>query len=291
MKSFKLTELPAVYKSFDEDHADDFYLEWQKIFPDIQRVHGVVGMANSGRVACETARGEYFVLIDGDAFPLPRAIENAVIELPEDQTWHKFQSIQGVTKTQTPHGALAIFHRERGIELCTNAVRGTVHCNFQPGFVVIDTVPLSIEFTNQSANIAFRAAYKDCSLFLQSGLNPVTYLPCQDLAKLTGKRQRIMPWLTNGADEPWGLYSLYGAHRAVYDVFSGRSAHAALQDIEMFKMVSHALPKLDTYQDLMEIIAPYYRELGINMPVPRPPDIYRTDLLARCCELQQQFDQ
>jgi len=290
MKKFKLTDLPAVYKSFDEPYADQFYTEWQRVFSNITRVHGVVGMANSGRAACEAATGEYFVLIDGDSFPLPNTINNAVVELPEDQTWHKFVCIQGVTKTVTPHGALAVFHRERGIELCNNAAKGTVHCNFQPGFVVVETNPLSIEISNQSPDIAYRAAYKDCALLLQDGVDPISYVPKQPLAHLSGLRQRIFPWLKYGADEPHGLYSLYGAHKAVYDVFSGQSAHQSPQDVELFKQVNHNMPVIDSFNQLMDMIVPMYQELSIDITAPIQYNHQCTDLIARCFELQKQYD-
>jgi hypothetical protein len=290
MKQFKLKELPAVYKSFDEPYADLFYTEWKNVFKNISRVHGVVGMAQSGLAACQAATDEYFVLIDGDSFPLPKIIADAVVELPDDHTWHKFQSIQGVTKSITPHGALAVFHRQRGIELCTNAVNGTVHCNFQPGFVVVDTVPLSIEFCNQSADIAYRAAYKDCSLLLQDGLDPITYIGKQQLANLQGKRQRIIPWLTDGAGEPNGLYSLYGAHRAVYDVFTGKSVHQTTQDIELFKLVKHDMPVIGGYDELIDLIKPFYTEMDIEMIWPASTDLQVSDFMTRCKQLQQHYD-
>lgn len=291
MKTFTLTDLPAIYKSFDENYADLFFEEWKKIFPNIKRVHGVVGMANSGKAACEAADGEYFVLIDGDSFPLPNAIRTETITIPDGYIWHKFQSIQAVTKAVTPHGALAIFHRERGIELCSNAISGTVHCNFQPGFIVVDTIPLSMEFTNQSERGAYLAAYKDCSLFLQKGLDPITYIEKQEIKNLSGKRTRIIPWLVNGADELYGYYSLYGAHKAVYDVFNNSAVHQQRTDIEMFKMKGHEIPVINTHDDLLSLITPFYDELGIEMPFPsRPTGPLVTNMMTRCEQLRQIYD-
>lgn len=291
MLKFNLSEMQAIYKSFDEPYSDFFYEEWKKIFKNIKRVHGIVGMANSGKVACEMADEEYFVLIDGDSYPLPHNINNAILELPYGHTWYKFQSIQGVTHTITPHGALAIFNKYKGIELCTNAIKGSVHCNFQPGFIVIDTIPLSIEFCNQSASIAFKAAYKDCCLFLQDGLNPVTYLPKQNIKYLKGKRQRIIPWLSKGSAEPYGLYALYGAHKAVYDVFSENSAHLNTNNIEMFKMINHDIPIIDTYDELLDIIKPFYKELEIDIVFPiNNCNVTSIDPIERYIQLQKLFD-
>jgi len=284
-----LHEMDAIFLSYDEVYADFFFAQWKQIFKNIQRVHGVDGLNNAHLAACEMATTDYFVLIDADAFPLKDQFgNNLTFDIPDESIVSNLQSIQGVTKSITPHGGIKIINRKLATAFFETAKNTCVSYELQKGFTVIDSPAMSIEFSNQSADLAFASAYKDAVLFLRATIYPVTYLEKQDLRNLQGKRQRLWVWLTNGGDEPFGFYSMLGAHTAVYDVFTKRVA-TTKESLEHFKRDKIKTPIINSYDDLMAHILPMYEELEIDMMVPTRPTTIRSNLYERFESLSQTY--
>ena len=288
MISLQIRELDAVFMSYDEVYADFFFEKWQQIFKKIHRVHGVHGLNNAHIMACEAATTDYFVLIDADAYPLVDRFVDSTFSVGLDTVVANLQSIQSVTGTYTPHGGIKIINRKLAKAFFEGARSSTVNYVFKQGFEVIDGPALSVEFTNQSPELAFTSAYKDSALLLRATFDPITYIEPQDLSGLRGKRQRIWPWLTNGCEEPYGLYSVLGAHTAVYNVFT-KNVPLCRESLEHYKRQKFQIPTLNSYSDLMDRLDVMYDELQIPMMVPIEPTVLRTDMYERFETLAKKY--
>ena len=290
MRSIALSEVDAVFLSYDEVYADFFFEQWNKIFKNLHRVHGVDGLNNAHLKACEVATTDYFVLIDADAFPIKQQFNNSLaVDIDEDTVVSNLQSIQGVIKTYTPHGGIKIINKKLAPAFFERAKSTCVSYELQHGFAVLDGPAMSIEFSNQSARLSFLSAYKDAMLFLRATIDPVTYLEKQDVLQLQGKRQRLWAWLTNGGEEPFGFYSILGAHTAVYNVFTKR-VPTTKESLEYFKHEKVDIPILNSYDDMMKYIIPMYEELDIPMVTPLKPKHIHTNLYDRFESIANSLD-
>jgi hypothetical protein len=282
----KITELPAVFLSYDEPYRDIFFKSWSELFSVIHRVHGVTGLNSAHLKACESVNSDYFVLIDADAYPLVNRIINECVEIDEKLIVSNLQSIQGVTHTITPHGGIKIINKRLATDFFTTAKSICPKYELQQGFTVISGKPLSIEFSNQSPELAFTSAYNDSSLLLRATITPISYLKNPIISKLTGKRQRIWPWLTVGAEEPNGLYSILGAHTAVNHVTTGMIS-TTIEGIENYKNQHNILPKLDNFEHLMSELS----KLSTITMMPIKPHHIFTDFISRVEELSSKYSE
>lgn len=284
-----LGDLDIIFLSYNEVYVDLFFEKWKSIFPTIKRVHGVKGLNNAHLKAAELADTDYFLLIDGDAYPLVEQFaEPLSFEINENTIVANLQSIQSVTKTVTPHGALKIINKKAAPDFFNHAKDTCVTYELLDGFSIIDSEPLSIEFTNQTPELAFFAAYKDAILFLRKTRYPVSYIEKIDITKLTGKRQRLWNWLLNGSGEPNGFYSILGAHTAIYHVFTN-TIPTTKESLEFFKHENIVIPQLDTYEDMMDRIKSMYAELNIPMIAPTKPETIYTDIQERIISLSSMY--
>jgi hypothetical protein len=284
-----LGDLDVVFLSYNEVYADLFFEKWKTIFPDIKRVHGIKGLNNAHLRAAEISNTDYFILIDGDAYPLVEQFkEELSFDIPDNSTVANLQSIQSVTKTITPHGALKIINKNTAPEFFNRAKDTCVTYELQDGFSIIDSKPLSIEFTNQTPELAFFAAYKDAILFLRKTKHPVSYLDKQDITRLIDKRQRLWDWLLNGCGEPNGFYSILGAHAAIYKVFT-KTIPTTRESLEFFKHENIVIPTIETYEDMMNKIKDMYNELKIPMLAPTKPEMVYTDIQERIVSLSSMY--
>lgn len=276
--TLNITDFAAVFMSYDECYADEFYVSWKKIFKDIKRVRGIHGLNNAHIQACETASDDYFVLIDADTLPHEHNIMQFSTNTDIEAVVTNFTAVQFVTNEVTPHGALKIIDKKRGPDFFRGAASTVGDYVLSRGFVVADSLPLSIEFTNQTPDMAFRAAYKDVELLLRQYpiTYPVTHIEKQDLSQLRGKRRRILSWLINGADVPNGLYSIYGAHTAVFDVFTKQVTITSSGMIDFYKDFVPSVTHIRTFDELLERLKHMYAVLGITPVMPRHPSISPT---------------
>lgn len=289
MTRIVISDLDAVFLSYDEVYSDFFFEQWKTIFKNIHRVHGISGLNNAHLKACEVVSTDYFVLIDADAFPIKEQFTKSTsFDISEDAIVTNLQSIQGVTKTLTPHGGIKIINKNLAPSFFNRAKNTCVSYELQQGFVVIDSPAMSIEFSNQNASLAFMSAYKDAMLFLRATKDPVTYFEKQDILKLQGKRQRLWAWLTNGGEEPFGFYSILGAHTAIYNVFT-KKISTTKESLEHYKQDKIEIPTINSYDDMMKHIIPMYEELDIPMLTPVKPEIVYSDMYERFEFLSQAY--
>jgi hypothetical protein len=207
-------ELDCVFISYDEPNAEmNWALNRQRV-PWLKRVHGVKGFDAAHKAAAELARTKRFFTIDGDTL-IDAGFMDQRLRIKAALTefvfsWKSLNVLHGLCYG---NGSLKCWPRSTVLNMRTHEVttddqaavefcwsvpfRGMISCWSQ---------------TNSSASPyqAFRSGFREgCKITLENGQQKrpaeITYRTWSDAMGL------LKVWCGVGADQPNGLWSIYGA--------------------------------------------------------------------------------
>lgn len=225
----KMLDVPIVFLSFDEPNADENWELLKSITPHkrIARVHGVVGFDAAHKAAAsEFASSEYIITVDADNRVDPKFFNKILPEGMDGKvsfTWGGRQFTNGL---MYGNGGLKMWSTEhlanmRSHELATEE-RDAV--DFCWDFNRYKELPgcYSTVYTNASPYQAFRVGFREgVKLSMEQG----QVIPFEDWPTTmhAANFQRLLTWMTLGADVENGAWSMFGARLAVkllqYDEF------------------------------------------------------------------------
>ena len=225
----KMSDVPIVFLSFDEPNADKNWELLKSITPHkrIARVHGVVGFDAAHKAAAtEFASSEYIITVDADNEVDPAFFNK---QLPEGMdgkvsfTWGGRQYTNGL---MYGNGGLKMWSTEHLSNMKSHelATEDRDAIDFCWDFNRYKELPgcYSNVYTNASAYQAFRVGFREgVKLSMEQG--QVLAFEAWPEMMHAANYQRLLTWMTLGADVENGMWSVYGARLAVkmlqYDNF------------------------------------------------------------------------
>lgn len=224
-----LSDIPVVFLSFDEPNADENWKHLKTLVSHskISRVHGVVGFDTAHKAAAtEFASSPYIITVDADS----KVDDNFFKKKAPDEmngnisfTWGARQYTNGL---MYGNGGLKLWSTNhlsnmRSHELANNE-RDAI--DFCWDFNRYKEMPgcSSTVYTNGSPYQAFRVGFREgVKLSMEQGR--VLAFDEWSTTMHAANYQRLLTWMSFGADVEHGMWSIYGARLAVkmlqYDNF------------------------------------------------------------------------
>jgi len=238
----RMRSVPVVFLSFDEPNAD---VHWEMLKQvvggkqQIARVHGVVGFdAAHKAAAAEFPNSQYIITVDADNQVDPTFFNKILPDGMDGKvsfTWGGRQYTNGL---MYGNGGLKMWSTEhlanmRSHELATEE-RDAV--DFCWDFNRYKELPgcFSTVYTNASPYQAFRVGFREgVKLSMEQGqvLKANEWATTMHAANF----QRLLTWMTVGADVEHGLWSVYGARLAVKLLQSDEFDFTNIRDYAWFK--------------------------------------------------------
>ena len=236
-----LSDFPIVFLSFDEPNADKHWEMLQAITPhkNIARVHGVVGFDTAHKTAAaQFPKSDYIITVDADNQVDPEFFKRMVPDGMNGKvsfTWGGRQYTNGL---MYGNGGLKLWSTEhlanmRSHELADEERDAVDFCwDFNRYKDVAGCY--STVYTNASSYQSFRVGFREgVKLSMEQGR-------VLDFDEWNGTMhaanfQRLLTWMTVGADVENGEWSIFGARLAVkmlqYDNFD----FVKIRDYDWFK--------------------------------------------------------
>jgi hypothetical protein len=192
-------DFDIIFISYDEENAEENWLELQKIYPQAKRVHKIKGIREAHAKASELSSTEFFFTIDGDN----RFIENITLSIPshlKNNTVYVWRCQNAVNGLIYGYGGLKLWPKaifERHLEnYGDHAMSATEH------YQVVHQLATQTHF-NTSAFSAWKSGFREaCKLVLNVKKNVDNY-----------SKERLVTWMTTGEEVPYGKYCIQGARQ------------------------------------------------------------------------------
>ncbi|MCF8059295.1 MAG: hypothetical protein K9K67_08365 [Bacteriovoracaceae bacterium] len=206
-----------VYISYDEPNASENYQDLISKAPEgsqVLRVHGVKGLDESHRKAAELATTKHVLIVDGDNIVTRDFFKidfNSLLsKIPEKLvlSWASKNIINGLIYG---NGGLKLWPTEFLKEVnCHNNGKSTDWCQQFPYLQLNNW--FSYCMCNGSPYQAFRAGFREgVKLCLNADGTRNPNLKFSKDLMFEGNRQRLLQWMSIGADVTNGHYAMFGA--------------------------------------------------------------------------------
>lgn len=217
-----LADCDVIFLSYDEPNADQNYENLVKMIPWAQRVHGVEGSDAAHKACAKLSETDRFVVVDGDNYMTKQGFLNQKVEISDDTidlsksvlSWPSLNAINGLVYG---NGGIKCWDKQVVLNMKTHESAPADNPKAQVDFCWdIKYIPLDVCYSeirnNASAQQAWRAGFREgVKMSLDEGLK------VQHLSKIwKGNLNRMMIWMTVGADVKHGLWSILGARQGCY---------------------------------------------------------------------------
>ena len=220
--TLNLADCDVIFLSYDEPNADENYQNLLKIIPWAQRVHGVEGSDAAHKACAKLADTDRFVVIDGDNFMTKKGFLDQTIEISDDDielsksvlSWPSVNTINGLVYG---NGGIKCWDKRVVLNMKTHESAPADNIRAQVDFCWdIKYIPLDVCYTeirnNATSHQAWRAGFREgVKMSLNEGLRVKNL---SDIWK--GNLNRLMIWMTVGADVRHGIWSVLGARQGCY---------------------------------------------------------------------------
>ena len=236
-----LADFPVVFLSFDEPNADKHWEMLQAVAPhkNIARVHGVVGFDTAHKTAAaQFPNSEYIITVDADNQVDPKFFKCLAPNSMDGKvsfTWGGRQYTNGL---MYGNGGLKLWSTEHlanmrsheladeerdAVDFCWDASR----YKERPGC-------WSNVYTNGSAYQSFRVGFRE-GVKLSMDQGRILLFDEWSTQMHAANYQRLLTWMTIGADVEHGMWSVYGARLAVYLLQYEDFDFVQIRDYDWFK--------------------------------------------------------
>ena len=208
-----LSELDVIFISYDEPNADENWADLQNKCPWAKRSHGVYGSDAAHKAAAQLSDTDRFIGIDGDNIIDPKIFNLEYDEsIINSERVLSFKGINIVNGLIYGNGGIKCWPVKTVMEMKTHEIsetdKGQIEFCWDLQYLQTDKV-FSTVYNNASPYQAFRAGFREgCKMSLEQG------------AKVEGNlfekiypvnKQRLLTWMSVGADSENGLWCIYGA--------------------------------------------------------------------------------
>jgi hypothetical protein len=216
-----LAEIDCIFLSYDEPNADKNWADLLNKAPWAKRVHGVKGSDAAHKACAQLSETDHFITVDGDNIVDPEFFNLSIDadKLPKKEntqlSWAGRNTINGLVYG---NGGLKCWTKEFVLNMKTHedAETGTNQVDFcwQDDYVQMADC-YSTVYNNASPLQAWRAGFREgVKMTLNQGIKQTLINPPKQL----GKRnyQRLLMWMSVGADVSNGNWAIYGARVGCY---------------------------------------------------------------------------
>jgi len=271
-ESHILGQFPVAFLSYDEPNADQHWDHLRKNRPGnlLQRVHKVKGFDAAHKAAAAAfSNASHVITVDADNLVDLNFFNlhlHANIELPISYSWNGYQHTNGLVYG---NGGIKLWNRQhletmRSHEAADNKRDAVDFCWDGTQYKTLSGC-WSTTFTNASAYQAFRVGFREgVKLSMDQG-NVVPF--DQWTARIHGANfQRLLTWMTVGADVDNGAWTIYGARLAVKLLQYDDWDPIHIRDYEWFEDFFKNHSKLDPVKANLELSKPLSAGLGFTLP-------------------------
>lgn len=219
-QTINIAEYDVVYISYDEPNAEKNWADLLTKIPWAQRVHGVYGSDAAHKAAAKLATTDRFITIDGDNV-LYGDFLNQSIELDDSEdldkivlSWPSKNIINGL---MYGNGGIKCWPTQLVLDMKThenadpNNLRAQIEFCWDIKYLAVDNCYSEIR-NNASPLQAWRAGFREgVKMSLNEGYR------VESFSKIwKGNFNRLMIWMTVGADVENGIWAILGARQGCY---------------------------------------------------------------------------
>jgi radical SAM protein with 4Fe4S-binding SPASM domain len=187
--------------SYHEPNANQNWKKLKDRFPFAQRIHGVKGIHQAHIAAAKRSLTKLFYVVDGDA-EIVDTFSFFDYEVPESETdvvcvWHSQNPVNGLIYG---YGGVKLLPKDKVLNMSLNSLDMTL--SLSDRFKSIPIVSNITNFNTDPFN-TWRSAFRECVKLASKPIDK-NYDEETD--------SRLDTWCTQGADKPFGKFSLHGAN-------------------------------------------------------------------------------
>lgn len=221
MTALNLAEVDCIFLSYDEPNADKNWADLLNKAPWAKRVHGVKGSDAAHKACAQLSDTDYFITVDADNIVDP-AFFNLQIDLSKlkhgNRTQFSWAGKNIINGLVYGNGGLKCWTKEfvlnmRTHELADTATNQVDFC-WQDNYTQMAEAYSTVH-NNETPLQAWRAGFREgVKMTLNQGIKQILVNPPKQL----GKRnyQRLLMWMSVGADVTNGAWAIYGARLGCY---------------------------------------------------------------------------
>ena len=264
-------DIPIVFLSLDEPNADANWKTLQLTTPhqEVQRVHGVKGFDACHKAAAQAfPNAGYVITVDADSIVDPAFFE---LRLPKgigfmSYTWGGRQFTNGL---MYGNGGLKLWNTEHLMSMksheASNTERDEVDFCWDESQYKELPGCYSTVYTNASPYQAFRVGFREgVKLSTEAGkvINKDNIKEIMHAANY----QRLLTWLTVGADVKNGIWSIIGARTAIRQLYFNNFDYTLIRDYEWFNEYFKSFETI-TERGMKELQDAVNEVYGFNLPI------------------------
>jgi hypothetical protein len=235
--------------------------------PWAKRVDGIKGSDAAHKAAADASNTDRFVLIDGDNLPDADFFN---LQLHLDSTndacvfrWRARNSINGL---MYGNGGMSCWTKEFVYNMKTHEASDgsddtAVEFCFDPNYWAMHDC-YSTTYPDATPYQAWRAGYREgVKMCLDRGTKPSV----EEFSKRVQGRNydNLCIWQTVGADNPNGLWAIYGARLGTFMTMLENWPYQEVQDFDRLKGLWETFGQLDPVEQINKLTKPLQNRLGL----------------------------
>ena len=217
-EKLQLHEIDTIFISYDEPNADKNYAELTNIIPWAKRVHGVHGSDAAHKAAANLSETERFITVDADNIVDPEFYSQEIEITNENKdyifSWAGKNAVNGLIYG---NGGLKCWTKDFVLNMKTHEnaegedSEKILEFCFDPKYYQFNEC-YSTSYINGSPFQAWRAGFREgVKMSLNRGRKT------DDVKKVWWQNyQRLLIWMSVGADVKNGKWAMYGARQGCY---------------------------------------------------------------------------
>ena len=210
-----ITKFDIIFISYDEDNADEHWIDLKNKCPWAKRVHGIYGSDAAHKAASKLSSTERFITVDADTVIEDeffntelneKIVENSNIVV----SWNSRNAVNGLIYG---NGSLKCWTKtfvdNMKTHECSSSPSNRVEFCFEQGYKQSNKI-LSTTYPNGSPRQAFRSGFREgVKMCLDQG---VRIDPMKLNERMFWKNMiRLLVWCSIGRDVDNGIWAVYGA--------------------------------------------------------------------------------
>jgi len=262
-----VADLDCIYLTYDEPQKEEFWIKIQNMVPWAKRVDGIKGSDAAHKAAADASNTDRFVLIDGDNLPDADFFN---LQLHLDSTndacvfrWRARNSINGL---MYGNGGMSCWTKEFVYNMKTHEASDgsddtAVEFCFDPNYWAMHDC-YSTTYPDATPYQAWRAGYREgVKMCLDRGAKPTIEEFSQ---RVQGRNyDNLCIWQSVGADNPNGLWAIYGARLGTFMTMCEKWEYRDVQDFDRLKKLWETFGKLDPVTEINKLTKPLQNRLGL----------------------------
>lgn len=278
MQYFNLNNYDVVFLSYDEPNCDKNYQQLLTKIPRALRVHGIKGSDSAHKECAKISSTDRIIIIDadnyvwGDLLNHTIALDDNIDATKVVFSWPSRNIVNGLLYG---NGGIKCWPRQAIFDMRTHENADPQSENTQVDFCwELNYIPIDLSFSDIHNNAtelqAFRSGFREgVKMSLDNGIR------VRDLSNLDkGNLNRLLTWLSVGADIHNGLWAILGAWHGFYKTFMTEWDYTEVRDFDFlnsyfYKKVSDFSVEqiLEDINELRSLV-----KTRVDIPDPFPSD-------------------